>query len=127
METPGSTTVTMSPTTSLASHSLHDLSVEIKKVQVLKEEAKKQRDEIVVYKKAMNMMAMEMKSMQKGKISNILDGKYKAVEDKLKIVEKENEDLVVRLKIKTTEKENAENSVSHVMSVLDTMTRANEH
>ena len=99
---------------------------EIKKMQVLKDETKNQREEIVVYKKAMNMMAMEMISMQKGKISNLMDGKFKAVEDKLKIVEKENEDLVVRLKIKTTEKENAENSVSHVMSVLDTMTRANE-
>ena len=99
---------------------------EVKKVQVLKDENYKQREEIVTYKKAINMMAIEIRSMQDGNVSNLVNEKFNAVNDKLKIVEKENGVLVEKLKVITTEKVNAENSVNHVMSVLDTMTRANE-
>ena len=102
------------------------LLLEAKKVQVLKDESSQQREEIVTYKKAMTMMVMEIRSMQNGNVSSLMDEKSKALIDKLKVVEKKNEELVEKMKDITAEKDNAENSVKHVMSIMDTMTRANE-
>ena len=102
------------------------LLIESKKVQELKDVTRNQAEKIEKYEKAMNMMAVEIKNMQEGNVSKLIDGKMKAINEKLKIVEKVNEELVEKLRVETTEKEKAENSVNNVMSVMKTITRANE-
>ena len=102
------------------------LLIESKKVQELKDVTKNQAETIEKYEKAMNMMAVEIKTMQEGNVSKLMDGKVKAINEKLNNVEKANEELVEKLRVETTEKEKAENAVNNVMSVMKTITKANE-